>query len=39
MTMDVRADEIRARRNNGVLEVVMPNQAVPETRRVNVEVD
>jgi HSP20 family protein len=36
---NVRADEIRARHNNGVLEVVMPKQAAPETRRVNVEVN
>jgi hypothetical protein len=39
MTIDVRANEIRARHNNGVREVVMPKQAVPETRRVNVEVN
>jgi HSP20 family molecular chaperone IbpA len=39
MTIDVRADEIRARHNNGGLEVVMPKQAAPETRRVNVEVN
>ena len=36
---NVRADEIRTRHNNGVLEVVIPKQAAPETRRVNVEVN
>jgi HSP20 family protein len=36
---DVRADESRARYNNGVLEVVIPTQAAPETRRVNVKVN
>jgi HSP20 family protein len=34
-----RADESRARYNNGVLEVVIPTQAAPETRRVNVKVN
>lgn len=36
---NVRADESRARYNNGVLEVVIPTQAAPETRRVNVKVN
>ena len=34
-----RADESRARYNNGVLDVVIPTQASPETRRVNVKVN
>ena len=36
---NVRADEITAKHNNGVLEVVIPKQAVVEPRRVNVEVN
>jgi HSP20 family protein len=36
---NVRADEIKARHTNGVLEVVIPKQAAPEPRRVNVEVN
>jgi len=36
---NVKADEIRARHNNGVLEVVIPKQAAPEPRRVNIEVN
>jgi HSP20 family protein len=35
----VRADDIRARHNNGVLEVIIPKQPVAEPRRVNVEVN
>lgn len=35
----VRADEIRARHTNGVLEVVIPKQPAAEPRRVNVEVN
>jgi HSP20 family protein len=35
----VRADEIRARHSNGVLEVVIPKQPVAEPRRVNIEVN
>jgi HSP20 family protein len=34
-----RAGESRVRYNNGVLEVVIPTQAAPETRRVNVKVN
>ena len=36
---NVRADDITARHSNGVLEVVIPKQAVVEPRRVNVEVN
>jgi HSP20 family protein len=36
---NVKADEIKARHVNGVLEVTIPKQAVPEPRRVNVEVN
>ena len=35
----VRADDIRARHTNGVLEVVIPKQPAAEPRRVNVEVN
>jgi HSP20 family protein len=35
----VRADEIRARHSNGVLEVIIPKQPAVEPRRVNVEVN
>jgi HSP20 family protein len=35
----VRADDIRARHNNGVLEVIIPKQPAAEPRRVNVEVN
>ena len=33
------ADQIKARHVNGVLEVVIPKQGVPEPRRINVEVN
>lgn len=36
---NARPDEIKARHNNGVLEVVIPKQPVAEPRRVNVEVN
>jgi len=36
---NVKADEIRARHTNGVLEVVIPKQAAPEPRRVTIEVN
>ena len=36
---NVRTDEIRARHSNGVLEVVIPKQAAPEPRRVNIEIN
>ena len=36
---NARAEEITARHNNGVLEVVIPKQPVVEPRRVNVEVN
>jgi HSP20 family protein len=36
---NARADDITARHSNGVLEVVIPKQAVVEPRRVNVEVN
>lgn len=36
---NVRAEEIKARHNNGVLEIVIPKQAAPEPRRINVEVN
>ena len=36
---NARADDIRARHNNGVLEVVIPKQPAVEPRRVNVEVN
>jgi len=36
---NVRAEEIKARHNNGVLEIVIPKQAVPEPRRINVDVN
>lgn len=36
---NARADEIKARHHNGVLEVVIPKQPVVEPRRVNVEVN
>ena len=36
---NARAEEIKAKHNNGVLEVVIPKQAAPEPRRVNVEVN
>jgi HSP20 family protein len=35
----VRADEIKARHTNGVLEVIIPKQPVPEVRRVEVQVN
>jgi HSP20 family protein len=35
----VRADEIKARHNNGVLEIVIPKQPVPAARRVEVQVN
>jgi HSP20 family protein len=36
---NVKADGIRARHTNGVLEVVIPKQAAPEPRRVTIEVN
>ena len=36
---NARADDIRARHANGVLEVVIPKQPAVEPRRVNVEVN
>ena len=36
---NARAEEIKARHNNGVLEVVIPKQPVAEPHRVNVEVN
>ena len=36
---NARADDIRARHSNGVLEVVIPKQPAVEPRRVNVEVN
>jgi HSP20 family protein len=36
---NVRAEEIKARHNNGVLEIVIPKQVAPEPRRINVEVN
>jgi HSP20 family protein len=36
---NARADDIRARHNNGVLEVVIPKQPAAEPHRVNVEVN
>ena len=36
---NARAEEIKARHNNGVLEVVIPNVPVVEPRRVNIEVN
>ena len=36
---NARAEEIKARHNNGVLEVVIPKQPVVEPRRVNVEIN
>ena len=36
---NARAEEIKARHSNGVLEVVIPKQPVVEPRRVNVEVN
>jgi HSP20 family protein len=33
------ADQIKARHNNGVLEVVIPKQGTPAPRRINVEVN
>ena len=36
---NARAEEIKARHSNGVLEVVIPKQPVAEPRRVNVEVN
>lgn len=36
---NARAEEISARHNNGVLEVVIPKQPVAEPRRVKVEVN
>lgn len=32
------ADQIKARHANGVLEIVIPKQAAPQPRRINVEV-
>jgi HSP20 family protein len=34
---NVRTDDIKARHNNGVLEVTIPKQPAPEPRRVSVE--
>jgi HSP20 family protein len=36
---NVRADDIKARHNNGVLEIVIPKQAAPEPRRVPIDVN
>jgi len=36
---NVRADDIKARHVNGVLELTIPKQVAPEPRRVNVEVN
>ena len=36
---NVRAEEIKARHTNGVLEIVIPKQLAPEPRRINVEVN
>jgi len=36
---NARAEDIRARHTNGVLEVVIPKQPAVEPRRVNVEVN
>ena len=36
---NVKAEEIKARHVNGVLEVVIPKQAIPEPHRVNVEIN
>jgi len=36
---NVRADEIKARHNNGVLEIVIPKQAAPQPRRVQIDVN
>jgi HSP20 family protein len=36
---NVRADEIKARHNNGVLEIVIPKQAAPQPRRVSIDVN
>jgi HSP20 family protein len=35
----VRTEEIKARHNNGVLEIVIPKQPLPEVRRVEVQVN
>ena len=35
----VRADEIKARHNNGVLEIEIPKQPLPAVRRVEVQVN
>jgi len=36
---NAQPDQIRARHSNGVLEVVIPKQAAPQPRRINVEVN
>ena len=39
MPDNARAEDIKARHSNGVLEVVVPKQPIVEPRRVNVEVN
>ena len=36
---NVNSEAIKARHNNGVLEIVIPKQALPEPRRINIEVN
>lgn len=36
---NVKAEEIKARHTNGVLEIVIPKQAAAQPRRVNIEVN
>ena len=36
---NVQSEAIKARHSNGVLEIVIPKQAQPEPRRINVEVN
>ncbi len=36
---NVRSDEIKARHSNGVLEIVIPKQPLPQPRQISIEVN